>query len=248
MSTNPGALGRCVPPDFEHVEKYPLTAETAPARPSPVILGVNWYAEFDRPEKDSHGHYWVARDGQLSSVRGGHCFCLLPRGVEDASGWWDFYDQGQEGACVGFGSSRAMSLLNRKRYFARWLWDRAKATDEWPETNPGDDGGTSVRAGLGILKTEGHVVWESRYRVIDDAPADYVSRDKLGGDPAEGISAYRWVTSMDDLQAVLGHDGADYVTFANSWGRSYPRHTRIPLSVVERLWREDGELGVVTDR
>ena len=26
-------------------------------------------------------------------------------------GWWDFYDQGTEGACVGFGCSRMMSLL-----------------------------------------------------------------------------------------------------------------------------------------
>ena len=30
---------------------------------------------------------------------------------------------GPEGACVGFGCSRMMSLLNRKRYDARWLWD-----------------------------------------------------------------------------------------------------------------------------
>jgi hypothetical protein len=246
LTATAGPLGRRVPPDWEHVEKYPLTAETAPARPSPVILGVNWYVEFDQPERDSHGNFWVARSGKVTTVRGGHCICLRPRRAEDPTSWWEFYDQGNEGACVGFGSSRAMSLLNRERYSARWLWDRAKATDAWPETNPGDEDGTSVRAALGILKAEGHVPWTSLARAAD---GDYERRAKLRPSLEKGISAYRWVRSVDDLLAVLGYDGLDFVDFYNSWGRGYPHITRMPASVLEKLiFQEDGEAGVITDR
>ena len=71
--------------------------------------------------------------------------------------WREFYNQGQEGACVGFGSSEMMSILNHRRYDARWLWNEAKKIDEWPDTNPGDDNGTSVRAAMDVLRTEGHI-------------------------------------------------------------------------------------------
>ena len=60
----PGALGRIVPPDWQHVENFPLTAMTFPVRPTPAVIGVNWYVEFDEPEQDSQGHWWIARDGQ----------------------------------------------------------------------------------------------------------------------------------------------------------------------------------------
>ena len=68
-----------------------------------------------------------------------------------------FYDQKSQGACVGFGSSWMMSILNRRKYDARWLWDRAKEVDEWTDTNPGDNQGTSVRAAMDVLRKMGHV-------------------------------------------------------------------------------------------
>ena len=78
----PGPLGRRPPSDWTHVDKYPLTARTAPAKPTPVVIGVNWYAEFDKPQKDAQGHYWIARDAKLTTVRGGHCVCLKPQGPQ----------------------------------------------------------------------------------------------------------------------------------------------------------------------
>jgi hypothetical protein len=224
-------LGRRVPPDWEHVDRYPLTASTTPTVPTPVAIGVNWYEEFDRPYKD--GSIWrVDAPAAHSKSRGGHCVALKQRHAVDATGWYDFYNQGSEGACVGFGCSRVMSLLNRKRYDARWLWDEAKKVDEWPETNPGDDNGTSVRAGLNVLKRRGHVVWgRGDYPIL-----------------AEGISAYRWIRSVDDLLAVLGYAGLGYADVVNSWGRGYPHLTRFPAEALERLWKEDGEFGVPTDR
>jgi hypothetical protein len=140
-----GALGRRVPTDWKHYEKFPLTASTVPGVPVPVILGVNWYSNFDNPKQDGQGRWWIGR-GDLGNVRGGHCVCLAPgdqlapntnkivRRTQDNLTWYEFYDQGHEGACVGFGSSRAMTLMNRRTYDARWLWDQAKMTDEWADT------------------------------------------------------------------------------------------------------------------
>jgi len=64
----PGSLGRVVPPDWQHVENFPLTAEAFPIRPTPVVIGVNWYVEFDEPQLDRQGHHWIGRDGHLTRV------------------------------------------------------------------------------------------------------------------------------------------------------------------------------------
>ena len=52
----PGATWTSPPSDWKHVDKYPLTAATAPSKPTPVVIGVNWYDEFDKPQKDAQGH------------------------------------------------------------------------------------------------------------------------------------------------------------------------------------------------
>lgn len=103
------------------------------------------------------------------------------------------YDQGQEGACVGFSLSWMMSILNRTKYDARVLYLRAQLIDEWDDTPPGE--GTSVNAGCKILKEEGHwrlhkSRWWSRTKTI------------LGLD--QGIAAYRWATSVDDVRTAIG--------------------------------------------
>lgn len=64
------------------------------------------------------------------------------------------YDQGQEGACVGFAWSWAMSILNRRFYDAPKLYRAAQLIDPWPETPP--DEGTSTVAGAEILRDRGH--------------------------------------------------------------------------------------------
>jgi hypothetical protein len=88
------------------------------------VIGVNWYAEFDHPERDeTSGDYFIARGGAktLTTVRGGHCVCPEPGGESDREDWRTFYNQGKESACVGFSWSRCMSILNHDRYAARWL-------------------------------------------------------------------------------------------------------------------------------
>lgn len=227
-----GPLGRRAPTDWRHVEKYPLAALSSQLRPRgvPVVIGVNWYSSFDAPVRDGKRTFWIGRGG-LGEVRGGHCVCLVPAGVEDRDAWWRFYDQGQEGACVGFGCSRMMSLLNRKRYDARWLYHEARKVDEWP----GEDyDGTSVRAALDVLRGRGH------------RP---VTRGVTGAEsPGEGIAANRWATSVDEVLSTLGTPLRDWVAVVNSWGESYPHKVRMPAEALDRLLREEGEIGLVVDR
>ncbi|MGW4486500.1 hypothetical protein ACWEOE_21965 [Amycolatopsis sp. NPDC004368] len=242
-------LGRFIPDDWHHVERYPLAALPAEERPArtPVVIGVNWYREFDEPEQDERsGELFIARAGSLSTVRGGHCVCLEPGGTPDSDEWYAFYDQGAEGACVGFGWSRCMSLFNNEEYAARWLWDAAKRRDEWPETKPGDDNGTSVRAAAEVLKDVGHVKWRSKY--ADDT---WQEREGYTADVKQGIRAFRWARSVDEVHTALGNKRADElgaVPLLNSWGSGYPRRVYLPDGVLARLIEEDGEIAIPTDR
>lgn len=240
-------LGRLIPDDWTHVEKYPLTApaEEAPT-PRPVVIGINWYAEFDHPQVFRSGEYFLPKADSLTTIRGGHCVCLEPGGEPDPEEWWDFYDQGAEGACVGFGWSRCMSIFNQELYAARWLWDRAKEGDEWPDTNPGDDNGTSVRSGGDVLAKAGHVDWKKEF--ADD---DYTQRGDYSPGADNGLKRFRWARSVDDVHKVLGNESADAhgaVPVLNSWGRGYPHRVWMPDDVLERLMKEEGEIAVPSDR
>jgi hypothetical protein len=244
-------LGRFIPDDWKHVERHPFGALSAEVRPTkvPVVIGVDWYAEFDNPAEDEgSGEFFVAREGagSLSTIRGGHCVCLEPGGEPDPDSWWDFYDQGAEGACVGFGWSRCMSILNNELYAARWLWDRSKEIDEWPQTNPGDDQGTSVRAAGDILRGSGHVDWADE--LGDD---DHNERSGYQPEVGDGIASFAWATSVDEVHQALANDRADErgaVPFLNSWGRSYPHRTWMPDEVLAKLITDQGEVAIPTDR
>ena len=232
----PETLGRLVPADWRHVERYPYAA-VAPATPAAVERTL-----------------------------------ALP-------GYRARYDQASEGACVGFASSWMMSIVNRRFYDAPWLWNSAKAVDDWPDTNPGDDRGTSVRAAMDVLRAQGHVrIFRGRA-----APPSL----------AEGIAENRWATTVDEVRTsvaagtpvVLGchwyrnfdapqHDGGAWwigrgdlgtvraghavciyrasdrhqaVGIVNSWGRRYPP-VLMPYATLERLLGEQGEAALVTDR
>lgn len=232
-----GPLGALIPEEKPYVDKYPLTAETLPSTAQPCVLGIPWYSAFDTPVKDNL-RYWIGRNKNLGYVRGGHAICVQPG---DASAldmwlWWKFYDQGTEGACVGFSLSRALSLMNRSRYDARWLYKEAQKVDEYPETPPEE--GTSVNAGCSILKNVG------AKRLKDGV--------FLAPNINSGIKAYRWAKSVDDIHAVLKHPTADKlgaVPLLNSWGTAYPRKVWLPDATLDRIvFQEGGECAVLTDR
>lgn len=237
MSLREHVVDRLPPTDFKHVTKYPARLAANPEiLGQPLAFGINWYQAFDAPTEiviGGHKTYWIGLGPQWGVVRGGHCICGKPVAVKDTAGWYTFYDQGSEGACVGFGESRMMSLLNRKRYDARWLYHEARKVDEWP----GEDyDGTSLRAGFDILRTVGH---RRKWGPVTLPPME-----------REGIAANRWLLSVDEIMAVLGtatlHGGC--VPFLNSWGLDYPHTVYIPAEAMGRLLIEDGECGAVTDR
>jgi hypothetical protein len=243
-----GPLGRLVPPDTIHLQKYPLTALPKAEQPRgvPVVLGVDWHQNFDQPVKDGN-RWWIGR-GPLGPLRGGHAICVLSEAQKDQWGWYAFYDQ-NAGSCVGFSGSRMISLLNRRRYEAYWLWDRAKEHDVWSDSNPGDDGGTSVRAMADVLRELGHV------RVKRGSPlsewADAYNRTGLVADGAEGISANRWALTVDEVLSVLAsptYEQIGAVPLVNSWGPGYPHKVWLPLETLHTLLDRDGEATMVTDR
>lgn len=242
-----GSLGRTAPPDWVHVEKFPLTAGTAPAEPVPGVIGIDWFSDFDRPQLDGQGHYWIGRDAHnLGTVRGGHCISVRKRASEDPNSWWAFYDQDdpdfvariksphkwKEGACTGFGTARMLSHYNRRRYDPYFLYYEAQKIDEWP--GEGYEG-SSVRAALDVARTLG---------------AARISRGAVRPpDLAEGISANRWATDTQDFLDAVGYGAKGYIELLNSWGRSgYPHIVRMPAETLDVLRQRDGELGIPTDR
>lgn len=241
-TTQDPRLGRLPPSDWEHVEKYPLTAATAPSKPVPVVLGINWYSNFDSPVKDGRT-WWIGR-GDLGSIRGGHGICVKPHGVDDLATWWAFYDQGQEGRCVEFAWHRCMTLLNRHRFdiWSRWAYWEMQRGDEWeggsyPGAQPVYEG-TSVRSGGEVGRTKGFI------RATRGKPAG------TEGNPAEGIAAYRWPTDWNEVRTVLGiPNSVDGVPLLNSWGRyGYPHIVRLTDEAGARILGEDGEAAIPTDR
>jgi len=222
-------LGRQRPKDWAHVDRYPLRGFTGQVAQMPVVLGVDWHTNFDRPQQGSDGRWWIGR-GDLGTIRGGHAICVKSR-QPDADSWWSYYNQGTEGACVGFATSRLMSHLNRVRYDARWLYKEAQKVDYWP----GEDyQGTAVSAAFDVLRDRGH-------------------RMQTWVEPrvSAGISANRWLTTVDEVHQVIDLPLAvklGAVPLMNSWGLAFPRVTWMPDETLALLLEREGEAGVVTDR
>jgi len=102
----------------------------------------------------------------------------------------EFYNQGQEGACVGFAVSWGMSILNnRMRYDARRLYREAQMIDEWDDTPPAE--GTSVRAALDVLRNRGHWSVNRRNRISIDPALEW------------GIKENRWATLVDEIRTTV---------------------------------------------
>lgn len=131
------------------------------------------------------------------------------------------YDQGQEGACVGFGSSWMSSIHNRVFYDARWLYHEAQFVDEWGDTPPEE--GTSVRAGMDILRKVGH---------------RRIYRGKtLDANLKEGILENRWATTVDEMRTAISQGKA--ITIGVNWYANFDR----PIDKDNRKWIGIGDLG-----
>jgi hypothetical protein len=241
-------LGAVKPSDDLHVRKYGLELDFFPDRPTSMAGASYWYTNFDDPVWDAQRHIWRIGSGPLGSIRGGHCYCLPKRNHEDTIRWWQMYDQGVEGACVGFGVSRALSVENRAFLDAFWLYREAKLVDEWAGENYD---GTSLRAGLDVVRTRGH----RRIRGAVTGPVD----------PDLGIVRNRWARTGEEIARCLGEEdrirrfhafpilnswGANGRRVGRDWvGRGYPHIVWLDAdTLVDVLLPDWGEYAVFVDR
>ena len=229
-------LGRYIPANFDHVEKHPFSL-SAIKRPSPMAIGINWYASFDVPVWDEKARiWWIGKDpNNLGSLRGGHALCV-PSDHRRNKAWWIYYDQLSQGACVDFAITQCMSENNHKLYKKFWLWDRAKEIDEYEETNPGDNNGTSVNAGLRALMNLGHIPLKSKTGLPE---------------LKEGISAFNWARDEEAMLVALDNPlyrKRNALPLWNSWGKGVPAVVWMPIPTISRLRREDGEFGIIIDK
>jgi hypothetical protein len=246
-------LGRVRPRNWEHVDKFPLLAANieAMADPQPVAAGINWYRAFyagqliERRTRGGHKEYWVRDDVDLGPLEGGHAITLEPfhgpnRDTSTQS-WYQWYNQIEEGICVGEMCARVMSLLNNRKYQPRPIYDIAQSIDEW-EGEQYD--GTSVNAGLRVLRDYGSVKAKrgEQHFVHRGEVTHPFSQD-------DGIIENRWALDDTDVCRTLGNADTEFVVWLNSWGaKSYPWRVKVPRNVLIRLMREDAEMGIVTDR
>jgi len=237
------ALGCIIPEDKPHVTAKPLAATPGGAPIDvPVVVGFSWYTSFDEP-KEIDGTFHlpdVAKGESLGTIRGGHCFCFEPMGAvkRNREAAQIFYNQGQEGACVGFGNSRAITIVHEEEalFDALWLYDEARRLEG---TYPQGEG-SSVHSGAEILLMKGHRIQTGEQvctrEVGDAAPS------KL-----DGISAIRWATSVEEVLRALARPGAEALPFENSWGTEYPSVCWMPVATFAQLLAGGGEAGVYTE-
>ena len=165
--------------------------------------------------------------------------------------WWHWrHDQGFEGSCVGHGGVMERSITNliqlrdtgavpyTKRYDPIKLWNRAKQVDEWPDTNPGDDNGTSVNAAYKILRAEGPSIVNG-IRMVDGAPVPYGSQPPSLG---EGVSVNRWATSVDEIRTAIA--GGLPVAIGVNWYVAFDEN-RLVLKTNGEYWISTSNLGSI---
>lgn len=163
---------------------------------------------------------------------------IPPPGTEKSLGlpwWWKTHDQGNEGACEGYGNSAMMSITNHYqrlkatgqnitfRYDCGWLYHEAQLIDEWSDTPPAE--GTSGRASCEILRTRGH----RRVQSGVSGPENI----------ANGISTYRWATEADEVRAAI------FAGLAVAIGINWYRNFDNPTIVNNERWIGLGSLGAI---
>ncbi len=216
-------LGRKTPLDWKHVELYPA----APDLQGSVVFGINWYEGFDNPVKGSDGRFRIKIAG---NVRGGHCICSDKSVSPDAWAWHQFYDQGDEGACTGFGTSRALTLHTGRTFDAFWVYDDARRIEHtYPEGE-----GAYVRDAFKAQQQ-----WGAHY----ESGPHCVRTPWHFGAPGVRLASYHWVTTAQQVQTALGTTEQE-IPLLNSWGTSYPETVYVSLEDVERLLKEEGEAGI----
>jgi hypothetical protein len=168
--------------------------------------------------------------------------------------WWQWsHDQGREGSCVGHGVSMERAITNiaqakalglakaGRRYNPIDLWNEAKKIDEWPDTNPGDDNGTSVRAAYDVARNEGLVRVTFMRMGPDGVPVPFQPKARSKD---EGVSSNRWAKTTDEMRTSIANGVP--VAIGVNWYSNFDAPVSKPNSAGgTESWIGQGDLGHV---
>jgi Papain family cysteine protease len=136
-------------------------------------------------------------------------------------------DQGQEGACTGFGAAAVINLLKDRQGFgqpvsARMLYEMAQKHDEWP----GEDyDGSSCRGAIRGWKNMG-VCDDSFWKYSEVNPGVLtIARAKNARSTILG-AYYRLRPNLNDYHAAINETGALYVSATVHEGWNDPQRAR----------------------
>lgn len=162
--------------------------------------------------------------------------------------WVATHDQGSEGSCVGHGTAMERSITNtgqnmlarilkpEVRYDPIDIWNEAKAIDVDPGTNPGDDYGTTVRAGYDVMRQRGPRRVSSM-RLVNGVPTP---KGEKAPSLKDGCEVNRWATSVDEIRACIAR--GQPVTIGVNWYSNFDTPAYHP----EGYWiAKGGSLGRV---
>lgn len=231
-------LGRLPSPEEErakYLRRFSLTPETIPAKPTSVRIGINFYHNFFAPQIDKDGHAWIGKGRRWGKIDGGHAMIVPKQGAVLTQDLASYYNQHDTPQCVAYSNCLAATLDNDGQlYVPAWLYHRSQDTYDRIPGPPPPYEGTEVRAALECERVEG-----------------LVRKDETTPRADDGISAYRWATTIEMMHQAAGTDvNLGYFVVFNSWGWRWGEHgtVRIPNEAMHRLiFKEAGDAGIPTD-
>lgn len=238
-------LGRLPSPEEErdkYLRRFALTPETAPAKPTYVVFGIDWHKSFSDPVKDRAGYCWIGKGKPRSwgKVAGGHAIMSPPVDAIYQTALFQLYNQGQTPECVAYSHCFGMTLLNSPDpkhpiiYQPDPLYDKCQRVYDQIKGPPPAYDGTEVRAADECMRVEG---------LLRQGETEWRKED--------GIAAYRWAKNVADVHAVRGTDvNLGYIELWNTWGSRWAEGGRVRIPNESMDWllnRPFADCAVPTD-
>jgi hypothetical protein len=152
--------------------------------------------------------------------------------------WHRTHNQAQTQSCTGHGTAMERAITNArqgfllshifptKRYDPLDIWEHAKGLDEWADTNPGDNNGSSVNAAYAACRQFGLRPVRSM-QVVADRPKPIGEK---AADMQAGAQVTRWAKTIDEMRTAISNRQA--VTIGTDWYSSMST----PIQIANGEW------------